>query len=134
MSKVSIMSQAIATKACSGLNTTPRGRNRRRRRRNTCSLCRLQAPCHLLVLALMSLLEPLISCIRHGGLHPGPARQGVPDPSGRLAIPHERAAPAPHRIPVALEVGVPDVHLLRPFPKVGPRRSRWTHGPVHAGR
>ena len=73
MSKVSIMSQAIATKACSGLNTMTRRRNRRRlgRSRNVCSL---QAPGQLLVLALMGLLEPLIARVRHGCLDPGPAR------------------------------------------------------------
>ena len=80
MSKVSIMSQATVTMAGSGRNTMPRKCNRRRLGRNTCSLRSLQAPRHLLVLALMGLLEPLITCIRHGRLHPGPACQGVPDP------------------------------------------------------
>ena len=77
----SIMSRVSATMTRSRLITKTRSRNRRRLRCPR-SLRSLQAPYDLLILPLMSLLEPLIPGIPHGRLYPGPARHAVPDSPG----------------------------------------------------
>ena len=114
-----IKSWSICNTAASRLTICPRKIITQRLTPNTCSLRRLHPALDLLVLALMSLLQALIPSSGHRGLDAGPTHDSVPDAPGRLAVAHESAAPAVGRVPILLQVGVSDVHLLGTFTSTG---------------
>ena len=123
MSKGFIMGWSIRNTAVGWPNIRPRKINTWRCRTRSRGICGLHPTRDLLVLALLSLAEPLVARVRHRRFDPGSTRQGVPNTPGRLPISHESAASAVGREAILLQVAVADVDLLRPLPST--RASRW---------